>query len=91
MPLAELRRRGAIMFSGDTGAVVASGDSGVTSAPTYKLVEDVVTVIKELEKRTPALFDPAAHQRTSGECRLRRSSPLVGGPVRRLRPSLRAF
>lgn len=54
------------MYSGITGAAVVSGDIGVTSAPTYQLIEDVMKVIKELEASTPALFDTNARQRPCG-------------------------
>jgi hypothetical protein len=42
-----LRVRAGITFSGNTGTVVVSGEPGVTSAPTYQLVDDITTVIKE--------------------------------------------
>ena len=42
-----LRARAGITFSGNTGTVVVSGEPGVTSAPTYQLVDDITTVIKE--------------------------------------------
>ena len=54
VPLPELQRRAGIQFSGDSGAVVASGGEGVTSAPTYQLVKDVIEVVADLP---PALFD----------------------------------
>ena len=63
VPRPELKRRADIMFSGVSGAVVASGDGGITTAPTYGLVQDVISVVKELP---PELFDPNAEHRPCG-------------------------
>ena len=51
------------MFSGATGAAVASCGGGITEAPTYGLIQDVVTVVKELP---PVLFDVHAEHRPCG-------------------------
>lgn len=63
VPLPELQRRAGIQFSGDSGAVVASGGEGVTSAPTYQLVKDVIEVVADLP---PALFDKNLRHRPCG-------------------------
>ena len=64
VPLQELKRRAGIKFSGATGAAVASGDGGITTAPTYGgLVQDVITVVKELPTE---LFDAIAEHRPCG-------------------------
>ena len=63
MPLPELKRRADFMYSGATGAAVASGAEGVTTAPTYGLVQDVISVVKALPS---ALFDPQAEHRPCG-------------------------
>ena len=63
VPLQELKRRAGIMFSGATGAAVASCGGGITEAPTYGLIQDVVTVVKELP---PVLFDVHAEHRPCG-------------------------
>ena len=63
VPLAELRRRAGIMFSGATGAVVASGGTAATSAPTFWLIEGVIEVVDALP---PKLFDRWAEHRPCG-------------------------
>jgi hypothetical protein len=63
VPLPELKRRADFMYSGATGAAVASGAEGVTTAPTYGLVQDVISVVKALPS---ALFDPQAEHRPCG-------------------------
>ena len=40
-----LRARAGIMFSGNTGTVVASGEPGIMSAPSFQLVDDIISVI----------------------------------------------
>ena len=82
IPLAELQRRAEIMFSGKTGAVVASGDQGVTSEPSFQLVDDVINVIKILDERTPALFDRHSQHRPCGLlCKYSAAGMLVGDVV----------
>ena len=61
---AEASRRGAIMFSGATGAVVASGDGKATSDKSFGLVSDVTFVISELPD---VLFDEHAEHRPCGK------------------------
>jgi hypothetical protein len=53
-----LRARAGIMFSGNTGTVVASGEPGIMSAPSFQLVDDIISVIKE---QPSELFDPMRH------------------------------
>ena len=61
MPLPELKRRADFMYSGATGAAVASGAEGVTTAPTYGLVQDVISVVKALPS---ALFETTRRRST---------------------------
>ena len=63
MSQAVLSQRAAVMFSGATGAVVPSGEGGMTSAPSYALVRDVISVVEDLP---PALFDRYAAHRPCG-------------------------
>lgn len=63
VPLTMLRQRAAIMFSGATGAVVASGEGEATSASSFGLVRDVVSVVESLPA---ALFDRYAEHRPCG-------------------------
>ena len=58
-----LRARAGIMFSGNTGTVVASGEPGIMSAPSFQLVDDIISVIKE---QPSELFDPNAEHRPCG-------------------------
>ena len=76
VPRAELQRRANIKFSGITGAVVASGSEGVTSAPTYQLVDDAIKVVDGLPSE---LFDRNAEHRPCGLlCRRGAVGMLIG-------------
>ena len=59
IPLAELKVRAGLKFSGATGAVVGSGRGEDTTAPTYGLAKSVFKVIEDLP---PVLFDRWAAQ-----------------------------
>ena len=56
VPKAALQERANKMFSGETGGVVASGEGLATSAPTYGLMQDVISVVDALPAE---LFDVA--------------------------------
>ena len=76
LPKAVLQERAGIMFSGVTGAVVASGKGPATTAATYGLAKDVVSVIDGLP---PELFDKhAAHRPCGLLCKLGASGMLLG-------------
>lgn len=76
VPLDELKRRAGIMFSGNTGAVVASGEFAVASAPSYRLVKDVVLLIEGMPDN---LFDRHVEHRPCGLlCRYSAGGMLVG-------------
>ena len=78
VPLAELKRRADIKFSGETGAVVASGAGEATSALTYGLINDVIDVIHTLPD---ALFDRHAEHRPCGLLDRYAAAAMLAGDV----------
>ena len=70
--LAELNRRANIIFSGTTGAGVVSGEVAATSAPSYRLVKDVMVLIDSLPDMLDNLFD-----RTTGRALQRQAKNWV--------------
>ena len=71
-----LRARAGIMFSGNTGTVVASGEPGIMSAPSFQLVDDIISVIKE---QPSELFDPMRHDDMMPTHGMRNSVQEFGG------------